>query len=310
MGSVIKVVGSIAAAALLQAGAAVAPPTALATPVTFVPCSTPALISAVNAANIAGSGVLRLASFCDYALTSAAASGRGPDGLPIIYGNIVLAGGRFTRISRSPAAPRFRIIEVAAGAILGVRNLSISGGEADGTIPGNDTGGGILNSRGNVALIHAWITRNTADSGAGVSNDSGRVLVSHSLIRGNTTRTGGGGGGGFYNDGSLLVAKSLVAGNHANTNGGGIYNGQGGRTELQRSVVDHNTAGAGGGGIYNASDGRLVTIHSLIKHNSAAAGGGISNAGIPNRVALIASLVAGNMPNNCVPLNTLAGCVN
>ncbi|GAB2825922.1 hypothetical protein GCM10027176_32910 [Actinoallomurus bryophytorum] len=309
MGSVIKVAGSVAAAALLQAGVAVSPSTALAAPVTFVPCSTPALISAVNAANLAGSGVLRLASFCDYALTSAAGSGRGPDGLPVIHGNIVLAGGRFTRISRPPSAPRFRIIEVQAGAVLGVRNLAISGGEADGTIPGNDTGGGILNSRGNVALIHAWITNNMADSGAGVSNDSGRVLVSHSLIRDNTTRNGGG-GGGFYNDGSLLVAKSFVTGNHANTNGGGVYNGQGGRTELSRSVFDDNSAGAGGGGVYNATDGRLVAIHSMIKHNSAAGGGGISNAGIPNRVALIASLVEGNVPNNCVPLNTVAGCFN
>jgi hypothetical protein len=27
-------------------------------------------------------------------------------------------------------------------------------------------------------------------------------------------------------------------------------------------------------------------------------------------VRLIASFVAGNVPDNCVPLNTIAGCVN
>ncbi|MDN3358952.1 hypothetical protein [Actinomadura sp. DC4] len=309
MGSVIRVAGSVAAAVLLQTGMAAAPSAALATPVTFVPCNTPALIAAVNAANTAGSGVLRLASFCDYALTSAAGSGRGPDGLPVIHGNIVLEGGRNTQITRSPTVRKFRIIEVAAGAVLGVRNLAISGGNADGTIRGNDTGGGILNSRGNVALIDAWVTGNTADSGAGVSNDSGRVLVTHSNIRGNTTRSNGGGGGGFYNDGSLLIAKSHITDNNANTNGGGIYNGQGGRTELFRSLVDHNTAGRNGGGVYNATDGRLVVIRTLIKRNTATvAGGGISNQGIPDRVALIASLVAGNSPDNCDPVNTIVDC--
>ena len=310
MGSIIRVAGGVAAVALMQAGAAVMPPTAQATPFFSVPCDTPALISTINAANTAGSGILKLASFCNYVLTSAAATGRGPDGLPIIHGNIVLAGGRFTTISRSSSAPPFRIIEVAPGAVLGVKNVSISGGNADGAISGNDTGGGILNSRGSVALIHSWVKGNTADSGAGVSNDSGRVLVVRSVVLGNTTRTGGGGGGGFYNDGSLLLSRTRLTGNRANTNGGAVYNGQGSRAELYRSTVDHNTAGAGGGGVYNAADGRLVAIHSLVTRNTAGSGGGISNAGIPNRVALIATLVHGNTPNNCAPLNTIAGCTN
>jgi hypothetical protein len=309
MNSVARVAGGIAAAALVQAGAAAMPSAAQAAPVITVPCSTPALIAAVTMANTVGSGLLKLASSCDYVLTSATGSGRGPDGLPVIHGNIVLDGGRNTRISRASTAPRFRIIEVAAGAVLGIRHVAISGGVADGTVPGTDTGGAILNSRGSVALLHSRITDSTADSGAGVSNDSGRVLVSDSIIAGNTTRMGGG-GGGFYNDGSLLVARSRITGNHANTNGGGVYNGQGGRTELLRSVLEDNTAGVGGGGVYNAFDGRLVAINSLIRSNTATSGGGIKNAGIPDRVRLIATLVIGNMPDNCDPLNTIAGCVN
>lgn len=310
MNSVTRVAGGIAAAALVQAGVAVMPSSAQAAPFVRVPCGAAALVAAVNAANAAGSGVLKLASFCDYALASPAGSGRGPDGLPVIHGNILLAGGTRTRISRVATAPRFRLIEVAPGAVLGVRGVTLSGGDADGTIPGNDTGGAILNSRGSVALIHVRMTRNTADSGAGVSNASGRVLATRSLIAGNTTRRGGGGGAGFYNDGSLLVARSRVTGNRANTNGGGVYNGQGGRTELLDSVVGHNTAGAGGGGVFNASDGRLVAIHSRIERNTAASGGGIDDAGIPDRVRLIATRVAGNAPDNCVPRGTIAGCVS
>lgn len=276
MNSVTRVAGVIATAALIPAGAAVRSSTARAAPAVPVPCGTPALIAAVNVANGTRSRVLRLASFCDYALASPAGAGRGPDGLPVVHGNLILAGGKHTRISRVATAPRFRLIEVAPGAVLGVRDVTLSGGDADGTVPGNDTGGAILNSRGSVALIHVRVTKNTAGSGAGVSND-----------------------------GSLLVVNGRITGNRANTNGGGIYNGRGGRTELLRGVVDRNTAGAGGGGVFNASDGRPVAVHSRVGRNTAASGGGI-----PNRVRLIASLVARNAPDDCAPLNTIAGCVH
>lgn len=310
MGSITKTAGAVAAAALMQAGLTAAPSTAYAQPVTDVPCSTPLLVTAVKEANKLGSGTLRLASFCDYALTGAAEAGRGPDGLPVITGDIALIGGRSTTISRSSSAPRFRILEISAGAVLHLRQVHISGGDADGTIPGNDTGGGILNSRGNVELIRTTVSGNTADSGAGISNDSGRVFLDRSLVTENATRAGGGGGGGFYNDGSLRMSFSRVAVNTANTNGGGIYNGQGGRTETFRSTIDHNTAGAGGGAVFNAPDGRLVLTQTSITGNKAASGGGIFNGGKTSRVTLVSDDIESNIPNNCYPMNTMAGCAN
>jgi hypothetical protein len=274
-----------------------------------VPCSAAALVTAVAAANASGSGTLQLASNCNYLLTAPSATGRGPDGL-LITGNIRIVGGRSTQISRSTAAVPFRIIEVASGAVLDLRRIFVSGGLTDATVPTNDTGGGILNSRGTILLVRTTISTNTADNGAGVSNDSGRVIVSDSRIENNTTRLTGGGGGGLYNDGSLTIQRSLIRGNRANTNGGGIYNGQGGRAETFRVTFDRNVAGATGGGLYNNTDGRLVLRQTLVELNSAANGGGIFNAGVPSRVTLFRSLVRNNTPNNCAPTGSVPGCTS
>ena len=302
-----RISSGIGTAVLMITGMAVAQP-AYARQTVNVPCSTPALIAAVNAANAFGSGTLLLASNCNYALTAPSATGRGPDGLRIT-GNLRIIGGTSTTISRSAAAPPFRIIEVAAAAGLELRNTFVMGGLTDATVPTNDTGGGILNSRGTIMLVSTTISGNTADNGAGVSNDSGRVTVSETLIQNNATRTRGGGGGGLYNDGSLGIEFSIVRGNTANTNGGGIYNGQGGRTDMFRTTFDRNTAGATGGGLFNAVDGRLVLERTLVELNAATNGGGIFNAGVPSRVSLITSLVRFNTPNNCAPAGSVPGCV-
>jgi hypothetical protein len=301
--------GGTVAATLALAGIPATATAAHARQVVNVPCSTVSLISAINAANTAGSGTLLLASNCTYLLTTPNGVGRGPDGLPVITGSLSLIGGNSTTIARSSTAAPFRVLEVAAGAALGLRNLFIIGGNADATVPTNDTGGGILNSRGTVVLDHVTLTGNTADSGAGLSNDSGRADVTNTLVQNNTTRTGGGGGGGFYNDGSLTIQVSILRANRANTTGGGIYNGQGGRTEAVNVTAENNTAGTNGGGFFNAADGRLVLLRTLVRSNIAANGGGIFNAGIPSRVSLITSIVTANAPNNCAPAGSVAGCV-
>jgi hypothetical protein len=298
--------GGIATAALMVTGMAVAQP-AYARETVDVPCDAQALVAAVDDANTEGYGTLRLASHCNYALTRPSATGRGPDGL-LINGNVQIIGGTSTHISRSPAAVPFRIIEVAAGAVLDLRSVFISGGLTDATFPTNDTGGGILNSRGTITLFRTTITANTADNGAGISNDSAQLTVVRTRIENNHTRASGGGGGGLYNDGSLTIDGSLIRGNYANTNGGGIYNGQGGRAEAYRTTFDRNTVHANGGGIYNAADGRMVVQQTMVERNTAANGGGIFNGGGPNRVALIRSTVRNGTPDNCAPAGSMNGC--
>ncbi len=297
-----------AVAALAMAGAAAPASAAHARAVVAVPCSTTALIADINAANTAGSGTLLLSSNCTYTLTAAAGAGRGPDGLPVITGNLIIIGGISTRIARSSAAPPFRVVEIAAGATLTLESLFVSGGNADATVPSNDTGGGILNSRGTLTLTFVTVTENTADSGAALSNDSGRAHMTNTLVEHNPTRVGGGGGGGFYNDGSLTVLNSMLLNNGANTSGGGGYNGQGGHTLMTSTTVQSNTAGTTGGGLYNATDGRLILNDTMVERNTAGNGGGIFNGGVSSRVTLNGSLVRHNVPNNCAPAGSVALC--
>src|SRR5882724_9412621 len=84
------------AAALLLAGtAALAAPAAAqaSAPIPVppvVPCSSSALVAAIQNANSAGSGILRLSPVCNYVLTTAVAPG---DGLPLISGRLTVIGG-------------------------------------------------------------------------------------------------------------------------------------------------------------------------------------------------------------------------
>ncbi|MBC6456834.1 hypothetical protein [Actinomadura sp. HBU206391] len=291
----------MAVAALAGVGLATVPSAAHAQ-VVSVACNTPALLAAITAANAAASQTLRLATNCTYDLTAAAQVGtRGPNGLPIITGNITMLG-RNTTIRRNAVA-LFRIVEVAAGAGLSLRGITLTGGDG-----GVNTGGAILNARGRVLLFQSLVFGNSADNGGGISNDSGSLRLVSSTVRNNTTDTGGG-GGGIYNDGALLVRFSRVNSNRANTSGGGIYNELGGRAQLFRSDVIGNIAVVNGGGFYNGAGGNVRGDLVRISFNGAVSGGGVFNAASAGNAAFTRSAVVQNNPNNCVPLGTVPGCV-
>jgi hypothetical protein len=295
----------VVGAVLAGVGLAAAPSVAQAQTIS-VPCSTSALITAIGTANGQVSARLRLARSCIYDLTGpfVQAATRGPDGLPIITGDITIDGERST-IRRNVMAP-FRILEVAAGGVLRAEELTITGGDA-----GADTGGGILNARGRVLLERTSVTFNTADNGAGISNDSGDLRLVRSVVSNNQVRAGGGGGGGIYSDGFLLLDRSRLGSNTANTNGGGLFNENGGRAALQRSDIMNNTATLGtGGGIHNAAGGIVQGERLRVESNTATDGGGVSNAGRSGAVVFTRSGFRNNSPNNCIPLNTAQGCRN
>jgi hypothetical protein len=301
MGSFSKRVRGVAVAALAGVGLATVPSAAHAQVVT-VSCNTPALLTAITAANAATSQTLRLAANCTYDLTAAAQTGtRGPNGLPIITGNITLIG-RNTTIRRNAVA-LFRIAEVAAGAGLNLRGITLTGGDA-----GVNNGGAILNARGRVLLFQSLVFGNTADNGGGISNDTGSLRLVSSTVRNNTTGTGGG-GGGIYNDGALQVKFSRINSNRSNTDGGGVFNELGGRAFLYRSDVVGNIAVGEGGGFYNGNGGYMRGDLVRVSFNGAVSGGGYYNLGAPGSGAFTRSAVVQNNPNNCVPLGTVAGCV-
>jgi hypothetical protein len=69
-------------------------------------------------------------------------------------------------------------------------------------------------------------------------------------------------------------------------------------------VTGNSAPGGAGGGIANQGDLRMTG--SRVLRNTAAAGGGIANLG--GTVTLKGTRVAGNIPDNCEPLGTIAGC--
>src|SRR5438552_17176006 len=109
-----------------------------------VPCSVPALVTAINTANsTGGDDTINLAGGCTYTLTT---PDNAANGLPVISTNVTINGYGAT-ITRDPSAPSFRILAVASTGTLTLNTATISGGKApDCPNPvANVCGGGIAN---------------------------------------------------------------------------------------------------------------------------------------------------------------------
>jgi hypothetical protein len=307
MGSKSLRTGLVAGAMLIAQGAGPIPagaaqPVKAVKAAVAVPCDVTALVNAITAANGTGSKqLLTLASSCTYSLTQAAATGtRGPNGLPIITGNIEFVGYR-TIIERS-SPNLFRLIEVA-GTFSVDRGVTFVGGDA-----GPNTGGAILNSGGTVSVTSSTIRNNKADSGAGISNDRGKVTLIGTKVQANSTGSGGG-GGAIYNDGTMTVSSGSILENVANTSGGGFYNELTGTLNVTDSEVLTNRAGLRGGGLYNGTEGTATFANTTLHNNTAGtAGGGIYNAACRCSIALQTTTVNVNLPDNCRPLGSVTGC--
>jgi hypothetical protein len=207
------------------------------------------------------------------------------------------------------------------------------GGITSGTGMGG-VGGSIL------VLNFSQVNGNTADAsslggpmaGAGGIVNGGTATINASVVDGNTAP--GAAGGGILNHGTMTINLSQVNNNTAPGNsagqgdGGGIANlnfglipmlgaTNGGFLTITASQIRGNTASAIGGGIVEASvspsgtltapGNQLILKFSLVTGNTAAEGGGIyAVSGSP--VALKLTLVAKNIPDNCFPLGSIAGC--
>ncbi|GAB3961176.1 hypothetical protein GCM10029978_012650 [Actinoallomurus acanthiterrae] len=300
MGSFSRITGGMGTAALAGIALGTAPPPAQARPgqaqVVNVPCDPGALVTAIRTANGIGVGQLLLAPNCDYAYTTAQTT---DNALPIITGDITLVGGPGTRIRRDPAAPgAFRVLEVASGATLHAQGIYILGGSST-AIPG----GGIFNA-GTVVLERVILAGNRAANGGALANmQNANATISFSELNANTTT--GVGGGAILNLGTLTMFRTTLAGNSARINGGGLNTQPSGVSHLIQSTVDDNISGNRGGGISNL--GTTTLDHTLVERNKGAAGGGIATANA--NVSIQNSVIRNNIPDNCLPINTIPGCV-
>src|SRR5262249_36672681 len=124
------------------------------------------LIADINAANLAGgSNTIKLAAHTDFTLSAVDNTTDGPTGLPVIAaGNNLTINGKGDALARSAdlGTPAFRLFDVASGASLTLKDLTLANGLATGTtvtgpetvapdgevivLAGSETlGGGILN---------------------------------------------------------------------------------------------------------------------------------------------------------------------
>ena len=195
-----------------------------------------------------------------------------------------------------------RVFEVANGAKLDLKNLTVADGVADGLTP---MGAGLLNDRGTVTVSDSTFSGNNATdplspAGGGIFNDDGTLTVTDSTFSGNSvTGQGSPRGGGIFNsdNGTLTVTDSTLSENRAtdptgNTNatGGGIDNAgtlsvtsstfSGNFTLSEDSTaVPPNPNETYGGGIYSSdgaqsSDFTVTVVNSTFSENSATGSGG------------------------------------
>ena len=282
--------GGVVAAVTLGAGALIAGPAsafAQTAATIVVPCSTGALVNAINAANSSLTATtLQLSSNCTYAIVTPAAV---LTGLPAINNDITLAGGANTVITRSvQASTLFSLLVVTSSGDLTVRNLAL--------------------------------TRGISNSGGAIADDGGRLSVTDSRISGNSS-TGGGGGVSLSAGSSAFISRTLINQNHADIPGGGIF--VDGSLELFNTVIDDNSANFGAG-LYISGAGSVTTEQTTITNNMAFKdGGGIYNIGTlalngsqvrlntadsvaggiisTTNVTLRSTIVKKNTPDNCLP---------
>ncbi len=291
-------------AAILFAGLLAAAPAAQASTGKTVPCKTPALIAAINAANGGGGATINLAPWCTYHLSAASSLNAmlGDTGLPLIISRITL-NGFHTTIAGNDST--FRILMVTGSGNLTLQGLTITGGNTSGP------GGGIFNLEGTLILNHSRVTGNASaggmmSAGGGIASGTmgtgpvGTAVLNFSSVDHNTTS--GSAGGILNHAGTLILNASTVNGNTAAGGGGGIASGTGGnggpgasQLFVNFSQVNGNTSNggpmAGAGGISNG--GTAAIKASVVAGNTApgAAGGGILNHGV---MTISLSQVTGN----------------
>jgi hypothetical protein len=189
----------------------------------------------------------------------------GPVGLPTVLRQLTIEGHGAT-IQRAPGSPPFGILATLEFSTLTLKQLTISGGNA------NFLGGGIL-SLGELTLIDSTVSSN------GASERGGGIFASRATLHNSTVSDNSAGTGGGIFASRATLHNSTVSGNSADTNGGGMVTSS--SLTLFNSTVSDNSAGSSGGGIFNGEQsGTLSLSHSTISGNSAgSSGGGISTHG-------------------------------
>ena len=257
-----------------------------------IACTTADLIAAINSANATpGGATITLATACAYTLTAANNSTDGATGLPVITGNVSIAGSGAT-ITRSAAngTPTFRIFDVAGSGTLTVDSLTISNGLMSSN--GSIGGAGIYN-HGTLSVSRSTFTGNSSPSPNGVSggaiSNSGNLTVTTTTFTNNRAQEGA----SIFNQNMATVSQTTFANNNGFIYGGGGVLNAFGTTNVDSSLFVGNI-GKGGGAIDN--DTTMTVRNSTFYNNSdnGSGGGAVNNFGT---MTFIQTTFSGNKAN-------------
>ncbi|HUT03961.1 MAG TPA: right-handed parallel beta-helix repeat-containing protein [bacterium] len=185
---------------------------------------------------------------------------------------------------------------------LTIENVTITGGNANGSSYPDWSGGGIFCYKSSPTIANSTISNNTTDTGGGgiycsdsspiISNNTisgnsadytgggiccwgGSPMIENNTVSGNTVSAGDGGGIYCYGS-SPTIKNNTITGNRTSgsyTYGGGIYC-EGGSPTIKNNTITGNSANLWGGGIYCSNSSPTIE-NNIITDNSAYCGGGI-----------------------------------
>ena len=255
------------------------------------------LIHDINLANAAGGSntiTLSAAPSAPYTLTAVDNTTDGATGLPVIApGNNLTIVGNSDTLGRSTASgtPAFRLFDVAGGAALTLKGLTLQNGLASGL--GVSAQGGAIYTQGPLTLDGVTVQNNTAQGvngaqgvsggagdnggdafGGGVYVAAGAATLTNDTLSGNTAQGGGGGNAG--GGGSRINGGR--GGDGGNAFGGGVYVAAGAAT-LTNDTLSGNSAQGGGGGAGNGDNSIDISRGGDGGSGGSASGGGVCVAG-------------------------------
>ncbi|MEG3925774.1 Ig-like domain-containing protein, partial [Microcoleus sp. T3_D1] len=233
------------------------------------------LLWAINQANsTAADDIINLASGSTYTLTALNNTTGGNNGLPVILattssGTLTITGNGAT-ITRSGAAPSFRIFNVNSSGNLTLDNLTVSNGL---TSAGGSAGGLYLNSGAIATINNSTFSNNQGLSdGGAIFNGSGQLTINNSTFTANSAQASG--AAITMSGGTANISNSTFSANTAKNDGGAIITYSGGNTTIVNSTITNNTADSdanntgNGGGVLNVGGSTTTVRNTIIAGNT------------------------------------------
>jgi hypothetical protein len=200
------------------------------------------------------------------------------------------AGGGFTNADGLGGG----IYAAGTGTLNVLDETVIASNDAGGGGTGADGQGGGIYADGKTLTVNgAFVSSNTAaatvggvGSGGGIrvtSTGTLPLMITDTSILNNAAGTGGGIGGGIYdnNNGAMTISGSRINGNSARVSGGGIFRGSlplgTPADSISTTTLSGNTATVFGGAISTATGGSLSLVRSTVNLNTA---GSMGSAGV------------------------------